>query len=362
MKRILQIASNENSFILDYFAGSGTTGHAVINLNREDGGNRKYILVEMGNYFDTVLKPRIAKVIYSEKWKDGKPQPRNTLKNTEEEQSLFSASSVPSVDNKFNGISHCFKYIRLESYEDTLNNLSFDENPLRSKMVDGNPSLKEDFMLNYLLDVETRGSQSLLNIDAFSDPTAYTLNVKKPGSDEIITRNIDLMETFNYLIGLRVNHMAAPQTVTAKFKYIEDPEVPKGQKTKLIVAGRLQKTTEYTEQHGNQKTNSVSSVPSVDKRSWWFRKIEGWIPKDSANPNNGQQSKILIVWRKLTGDQGKDNAVLDSWFQKNRISTRDFEFDIIYVNGSNNLPNLQIEGDTWKVRLIEEEFMKRMWN
>jgi adenine-specific DNA-methyltransferase len=62
--------------ILDFFAGSGTTGHAVIDLNREDGGGRKYILVEMGEYFETVLKPRILKVIYSKDWKDGKPVSR----------------------------------------------------------------------------------------------------------------------------------------------------------------------------------------------------------------------------------------------------------------------------------------------
>jgi adenine-specific DNA-methyltransferase len=54
--------------------------------------------------------------------------------------------------------------------------------------------------------------------------------------------------------------------------------------------------------------------------------------------------------------------MLDEWFQKNRISPRDFEFDTIYVNGSNNLPNLKLEGESWKVRLIEEEFMKRMWD
>lgn len=46
---------------------------------------------------------------------------------------------------------------------------------------------------------------------------------------------------------------------------------------------------------------------------------------------------------------------------KNRISTRDFEFDTIYVNGSNNLPNLKLDDENWKVRLIGEEFMKRMW-
>ena len=60
--------------VLDHFAGSGTTGHAVINLNREDGGQRKFILVEMGDYFDTVLLPRIKKVTFTPEWKDGKPK------------------------------------------------------------------------------------------------------------------------------------------------------------------------------------------------------------------------------------------------------------------------------------------------
>jgi adenine-specific DNA-methyltransferase len=316
--------ARSNIVVLDYFAGSGTTGHSVINLNREDDGKRKYILIEMGDYFDTVLKPRIAKVVYSDKWKDGKPTARNT------------------------SISHCFKYLRLESYEDTLNNLRFDDNPARAKVVASSASLKEDYMLRYLLDVETRGSQSLLNIDAFVDPTAYNLSVKKPGSDEVVTRPLDLIETFNYLIGLRVLHMAAPQEFTAEFKRIDDPEVPKDQKTKLVVAGKI---TRINEQTGNDH----SPV-------FWFRKVEGWVPKDPANPNNGQQEKVLIVWRKLTGDLEKDNLMLDEWFQKNRFSPRDFEFDIIYVNGSNNLPNLKREGETWKVRLIEEEFLKRMWD
>ncbi len=64
IRGVLLISNSRNRPILDYFAGSGTTGHAVINLNREDGGRRKYILVEMGDYFDTVLRPRITKVIF----------------------------------------------------------------------------------------------------------------------------------------------------------------------------------------------------------------------------------------------------------------------------------------------------------
>ena len=62
-----------NSTILDFFAGSGTTAHAVIDLNRRDNGNRKYILVEQAEYFNTVLKPRIMKVAYASDWRDGKP-------------------------------------------------------------------------------------------------------------------------------------------------------------------------------------------------------------------------------------------------------------------------------------------------
>ena len=236
----------------------------------------------MGDYFDTVLKPRIQKVIYSESWKNGKPTARHT------------------------GVSHCFKYLRLESYEDTLNNLCFNNN---SKAYQDSPNLYEDYMLRYLLDVETRGSQSLLNIDAFADPCAYKLKVKQPGSDEYVVKNVDLLETFNYLIGLRVVHIAAPLAFTAKFKREPDPELPENQQMRLIVNGRIKQ----------------------DKNGqWWFRKVEGWIPSDPSNPNNGQKEKVLIVWRKFTGDLEQDNLMLDEWFQKNRISTRDFEFDTIY--------------------------------
>jgi adenine-specific DNA-methyltransferase len=71
--KLIEASADNDAWILDFFAGSGTTAHAVINLNREDGGRRKYILVEMGDYFETVLLPRIKKVVYSDSWKNGKP-------------------------------------------------------------------------------------------------------------------------------------------------------------------------------------------------------------------------------------------------------------------------------------------------
>ena len=98
--------SPDNDLILDFFAGSGTTAHAVINLNRQDGGKRKYILVEMADYFDTVLLPRIKKVVFSDKWKDGKAQDGGK------------------------GISHFVKYYELEQYEDTLRRVKYDDSDL----------------------------------------------------------------------------------------------------------------------------------------------------------------------------------------------------------------------------------------
>ena len=167
--RCIQIAPKmeDNGFILDYFAGSGTTGHAVINLNREDQGKRKYILVEMGEYFDTVTKPRIQKVIYTNNWKDGKPQDTN-------------------------GISQIFKYFSLESYEDTLNNLEFKQKGIL-------PEFEDEYLINYMLLNET----PKYNLAMFEKPFEYKLNIAK--NNEAVETNIDLVETFNYLLGLHVS-------------------------------------------------------------------------------------------------------------------------------------------------------------
>lgn len=61
--RIIQISSRPNSIILDSFAGSGTTAHAVLNMNKADGGNRKFILVEMMDYAESITAERVRRVI-----------------------------------------------------------------------------------------------------------------------------------------------------------------------------------------------------------------------------------------------------------------------------------------------------------
>ena len=322
IRRLFQISQvDEDDTVIDFFAGSGTTGHAVLDETRGDGKQRNVVLVEMGDHFDEVLKPRILKVIYSHTWKD-------------------------SVPVKRDGISHCFKYIRLESYEDTLNALELHTDEEREKLLATNKGLREDYTLRYLLDVETQGSASLLNHTAFADPRAYTLNVKKPGSEERTTKTVDLLETFSYLLGLRVQHVAAPETFTAAFERVVEKDVPKGSPQRLVVKDGLKPLAEPA-------TSSAAET-------WWFRKVQGWMPRDRHKPH-GERDKVLVIWRTLTGDLKQDNAVLDTYFAQNRIEVREREYDVIYVNGSNNLPNLLEAGERWKVRLIEDDFHRLMW-
>ncbi|WP_405211192.1 site-specific DNA-methyltransferase [Dokdonia sp. Asnod2-E02] len=63
IRQILTIGSNKDDIILDSFAGSGTTAHAVLNLNKEDNGNRKFILIEMEDYANKITAERVKKVI-----------------------------------------------------------------------------------------------------------------------------------------------------------------------------------------------------------------------------------------------------------------------------------------------------------
>lgn len=177
-------AAEPESITLDFFAGSGTTGEAVLRIGRETKANHRYILVEQGSYFDTVVKPRIQKVVYSADWKDGKPISPET------------------------GISHSFKVIKLESYEDTLNNLQLRKPAGTDDLFNMlSQEVQDDYLLNYMLDVESRGS--LLSVEDFKKPFDYRLNVAVDSAGAFEPRKIDLVETFNYLIGLRVKHIDA---------------------------------------------------------------------------------------------------------------------------------------------------------
>ena len=247
LDRAIEVCSAPNDIVMDYFAGSGTTMAVAAKKAR------KYIGIEMGKQFEMYIEPRMRKTCFS-------------------------------------GISQCFKYMRLEQYEDTLNNLKIKEQQTAAQFDEGS-SIKESYMLEYMLDVETR--DSLLNLKMFENPFAMTLKTTK--DNELVETEVDMVETFNYLIGLNVE--------------TED----------------------------------------------WYRDenicvVQGYTHRDNLH--------TLVIWRNC---KEIDNEQLNQFFERMNFRTRDSEFDIIYVNGDNLLPNLRRDEDNWKVVLIEEEFTKRMF-
>lgn len=248
------------------------------------------MLIDMGEYFDSVTLARMKKVIYSNSWRAGKPQKRDS------------------------GVSQIMKYFEMESYEDALSNISLlpDEESNQMTMKFG-----DEYLIKYMLDLEAKGS--ILNLEAFRDPFDYQLNVTEKNETKRVT--VDVVETFNYLIGLTVTHMSARKI----FRATPDQE------------------GEY---------EGAVKLALDDNGTYCFRQIEGKLP-------DGRRT--LVIWRNVTDNLAESNAALDAYFTRNRINPADREYDVIYVNGDNNLENLRTDHESWKVRLIEIEFKQKMF-
>ena len=251
LKRVIDSLSEKDDYIIDCFLGSGTTAAVALKLQR------KFIGIDMGDHISKIAYPRLKYVLNGEK------------------------SGISNLCTYRGG--GCFKYIRLEQYEDTLNNLEVNDGF-------GKPD-SESYVLRYMLDTETR--DSLINTKDFIRPFDYT--IKTTRDNELVDTPVDLVDTFNYLIGLHVDSI----------HWHKDDNI-------CVVEG----TTHIEKEHA------------------------------------------LVIWRNQDVIKNDD---LNDFFRKQDYSTLDREFDVIYVNGDNTLPNLKNDEEHWKVRLIEQELMKRMF-
>jgi adenine-specific DNA-methyltransferase len=165
--RVFTIGSIKNDYIMDYFGGSGTSGAVALK------SNKKFLVIEQGGYFNSITLNRIKNTLFGDK------------------------SGVSKIYNwKGGGI---VKYQVLESYEDTLNNLY-----LQTKSeLDFSGKAKEEYLLQYMLEMES--SDHLFNLQMFRKPFNYQLKVTE--NNELKPIRVDLVETFNYLIGLYVSKM-----------------------------------------------------------------------------------------------------------------------------------------------------------
>ncbi len=259
ISRLVGLATDEGDVVLDFFCGTGTAAAVAQKMGR------KWIAVDCANYF----------------WEKTVVRMQNVLAG--ESRGISKASSWKGGGG--------FKVLSLESYEDALNNLELKRTSQQGTFLDADAEMREQYILSYMLDVESRGSQSLLNVEAFRNPDEYKLRVERNGETQLV--NVDLVETFNWLLGLTVKHIDV---------------------------------------------------------------IRGVRIVDGTNP---QGDRVLVLWRNI---DKMDNDALDKWFQKQDYNTREMIYDVFYVNGDNNLENLRRPDQTWKVRLIEEEFQRLMFD
>ena len=223
VKRSIETATfDEDAVIMDYFAGSGTTAHAAIELNREDGGNRQYILGEMGDHFETVIRPRIMKAVFASSWDDGIPEDRD-------------------------GLSQIVKYHQIESYEDALNNITLTE-PESSQQKLVNQEM-DDYVLGYMLDFESQESASLLPEGAFDEPFNHELKIEQNGTSREPT-TVDLVETFHYLIGADVEQCWHESHQDRKYIVTECEVDTESGVEKVLTAWRRTEDIDYDEEKG----------------------------------------------------------------------------------------------------------------
>lgn len=154
--RFIEQTTEPKDWVMDFFAGSGTSGHAVLALEQP----RRFVLTEMGGYWDTVTKPRIARLMFSPHWKNGEPGAAHRRR-------------------------HIVKVQRFEQYEDVVNALdtAWDE-----------AALPEGVPLRYLFRPDQNRVRLSLNL---ARPFGNTLRTGKQGEP----RPVDLLETWALLQG-----------------------------------------------------------------------------------------------------------------------------------------------------------------
>ena len=256
VQRIAGVGANE--YVLDFFAGTASTGHGTIGLNREDGGKRKFLLVEQGEYFDTVTLPRIAKVMTSPEWKDGKP--KDTVQHADGgDPDHWSRRTLPLV-----------RVLRLERYEDSLNALEFrpaanaEQAQIDMELV--TTDAQENLLRYWLVDAleGESGNAVRLSTDKLTMPFDYQLTLHEPTGPRLA--DVDMLETARLLLGL------APK----RMREVQDAQGQRHQLMESVLAADL-----------------ARGVPEPRPVLLWLRTVEDERPADAAKAEHAWLSDTV---------------------------------------------------------------------
>lgn len=256
LKRVIEAITAPNDIVLDFFLGSGTTIAVAQKLGR------KWIGVEMGDHFWDVILPRMKTVLHYDK------------------SGVSRDSQVKKVYNK-NTAKGFFKYLILEQYEDALENVTF-----RDDLIPSEASRSTDYTVTHSIFHESKRSPTLVNVEAFKNPFTYKLRVIKDGT--ILHETVDVIETFNYLLGLK----------TRQFRHVS---------------------------MGEQSTDDWIIVLGIDRKG----------------------RKTCIVWRPLDEDVDfKEDA------RRVQQVMDQFKPEIMYINGDCAIPDVRSIEPTFKALMV----------
>lgn len=171
-------SNNKNGIILDYFSGSGTSGHATMELNKEDNGQRKIILIELGEHFTNVILPRIKKLSFSFDWENGKAI-------------------------KSDSIGGFFKYYELEQYEEALRKAKYEDKG----------ALPKDIYHQYLFFKDLKLADEVVKLDDKSKSIKVDLTK--------LHDEIDIPETLSFLTGKFIKQILKDKVVFTDGSEIE---------------------------------------------------------------------------------------------------------------------------------------------
>ena len=184
LQRIIDISSEKENYFIDFFLGSGTSTGAAHKMGR------KWIGIEMGQYFENKCLIRMKNVLSGEQ-------------------------TGISKSEKFEG-GGFFKYQYIEQYEDALDNLIVIDNSAPISLF-----TPDKYLMKYFLDIETKDNPNFLNITELTEPFSYKLLANKDEVGEPQEITVDLVETFNYLIGLEVSKFKTRKNNESKYCFVQ---------------------------------------------------------------------------------------------------------------------------------------------
>ncbi len=176
IERFILQTTDADEWVMDFFAGSGTTFHAAVSARHDDRQRRRVLLIEGGAHFEPVLLPRLKRLGAAWVWKNGKPA-------------------------ALNGPGLFLRVQTLEQYEDTLANLDIAAEPGQSEGFDFDDPT---FSLRYRLHQDSRTLYSA--VERFASPFGYRLK-RVAGGGEAQPQPVDLIESLIYLLGLEVSRL-----------------------------------------------------------------------------------------------------------------------------------------------------------